>query len=49
MSKKLINSLLFGGIMLTTIPSAFAQANPMQQFEGQTIDEMIGSFMKLGT
>ena len=32
--------------MLTTIPSAFAQANPMQQFEGQTIDEMIGSFMK---
>jgi CubicO group peptidase (beta-lactamase class C family) len=46
MSKKLINSLLFGGIMLTTIPSAFAQANPMQQFEGQTIDEMIGSFMK---
>ena len=46
MSKKLIISLLFGGIMLTTIPFAFAQANPMQQFEGQTIDEMIGSFMK---
>lgn len=40
-------SLIFGLIMLTTVPKAFAErGNPNVQFEGVTIDAMIADFME---
>ena len=47
MTGKLPIPFLIGVLMLTTAETAQAQrGNPVVQFEGQTIDEMIGTFMK---
>lgn len=47
MYKRLITTCLLGGFILTVVDTALAQrGNPVVQFEGMTIDEMIGAFMK---
>ena len=47
MFAKLLGPCLIGGLMLGVVQPASAQrGNPVVQFEGQTIDEMIGAFMK---
>src|SRR6187397_2639490 len=46
LSKTLVASFLSGVLMFTATPPASAQrGNPLVQFEGQSIDEMIAAFM----
>ncbi|MBI5568401.1 MAG: serine hydrolase [Desulfomonile tiedjei] len=47
MIAKLACLCLIGGLMLATVQPACAErGNPMAEFDGQTIDAMIGEFMK---